>query len=121
MKLYSYARSSCAYRVRIGLNLKKIDADVVPVLLLDGAQRDPEYLKLNPQGLVPTLVDGGAVISKSLAILEYLDETRPDPRLLPDDAVGRARVRVLALAVVADLQPLQNLSVLEALTDDFGM
>ena len=98
MKLYTYFRSSAAYRVRIALNLKGIDYESVPVDLRPGAHRQPDYLALNPQGLIPALEDGGAVISQSLAVIEYLEETHPQPPLLPRSPLERARVRSLALA-----------------------
>src|SRR6185312_10208302 len=98
MKLYTYFRSSAAYRVRIALNLKGVTHEAVPVDLRPGAHRQPDYLARNPQGLIPALEDGGAVIAQSLAIIEYLDETHPHPPLLPRAPLDRARVRSLALA-----------------------
>ncbi len=121
MKLYTYFRSSAAYRVRIALNLKNVDYDPVFVHLRRGEQSAPGYLGLNPQGLVPTLVDGDRVLVQSLAIIEYLDETRPDPPLLPHDPAGRARVRGLALAVACDIHPLNNLRVLACLRGPLGI
>jgi maleylpyruvate isomerase len=113
VKLHGYFRSGAAYRVRIALNLKGLTAEQVPHHLRKGEQRAPEYLKLNPQGLVPTLVlDDGAVLTQSLAIIEWLDETRPQPPLLPRDPLARARVRAFALAVACDTHPVQNLKVL---------
>ena len=113
MKLYSYWRSSAAYRVRIALNLKGIEYEqVCKDLLRDGGeQHDPEYLALNPQGLVPALEDGGEVFSQSLAIIEYLDERYPEPPLLPRDPAGRARVRSMALHIACEIHPLNNLRV----------
>ena len=99
MKLYGYFRSSAAFRVRIGLNLKGLAYDPVFVHLAKGEHRKPEYGALNPQGLVPALEDGGRLLTQSLAILEYLEETHPQPALLPKDPVERARVRALAMAV----------------------
>ena len=115
LQLYSYWRSSAAYRVRIGLNLKGLDYALVPVhLVRDGGQQHaPGYAALNPQQLVPALRDGQRVLTQSLAILEYLEETRPQPPLLPVDAAGRARVRALAQLVACDIHPLNNLRVLQ--------
>ena len=115
LTLYSYWRSSAAYRVRIGLNLKGLDYALVPVhLVRDGGQQHaPGYAALNPQQLVPALRDGQRVLTQSLAILEYLEETRPQPPLLPVDAAGRARVRALAQLVACDIHPLNNLRVLQ--------
>lgn len=116
MRLHSYFRSSAAWRVRIALNLKGITAEQVPRHLRHGAQRAPDYLRLNPQGLVPALeTDDGAVLTQSLAICEWLEETHPAPPLLPGDALGRARIRAFALAIACDIHPLQNLSVLQKL------
>jgi len=115
MKLYGYYRSSAAYRVRIALNLKGIAAEQAFVHLRKGEQQSSDYLALNPQGLVPTLVDGDAVVGQSLAICEYLEETHPEPPLLPKDPAGRARVRQLALAVACDIHPVNNLVVLNYL------
>jgi maleylpyruvate isomerase len=96
MKLYGYFRSSAAFRVRIALNLKGLEAEQVLISLPGGDQFGDEYRKINPQGRVPTLVDGDNVLFQSMAILEYLDETRPEPAFLPSDPAGRARVRGLA-------------------------
>ena len=115
MKLYTYFRSSAAYRVRIALNLKGIDYELVPVDLRPGAHRQPDYLALNPQGLIPALEGGGAVIGQSLAVIEYLEETHPQPPLLPRSPLDRARVRSLALNVACDMHPLNNLRVLNYL------
>jgi maleylpyruvate isomerase len=122
MKLYTYFRSSAAFRVRIVLNLKGIDYEAVPVELRApvSAQRAPEYLALNPEGLVPVLVDGEAVIRQSLAIIEYLDETHPSPPLLPRTAIARAQVRALTLAIACDIHPLNNLRVLNYLRSPLG-
>jgi maleylacetoacetate isomerase len=115
LKLYSYWRSSAAYRVRIGLNLKGLAYAIEPVhLVRDGGQQHAAgYAALNPQQLVPTLRDGERVLTQSLAILEYLDELHPQPALLPADAGGRARVRALAQQVACDIHPLNNLRVMQ--------
>lgn len=115
MVLFDYFRSSAAYRVRIGLALKNILADQHAIHLRLGGQLAPEYLGINPQGLVPTLVVEGENLTQSLAILEYLDETHPSPPLLPMDALGRARVRSLAQLIACDIHPLNNLRVLKYL------
>lgn len=109
--LYTYFRSSAAFRVRIALNLKGIAAEHRFVhLLKDGGQQfGAEYARLNPQHLVPTLLHDGHPLQQSLAIVEYLDEVVPEPPLLPPDALGRARVRAIALAVACDIHPLNNL------------
>ncbi|ARP94779.1 maleylacetoacetate isomerase [Bordetella genomosp. 13] len=117
MQLYGYFRSSAAFRVRIALNLKGLAYDYVPVhLLKDGGQQlAPAYRKLNPNALVPTLVDGDLSLGQSLAIIEYLDETHPQPPLLPSDPAGRARVRAIAQTLACDIHPLNNLRVLKYL------
>ena len=120
MKLYTYFRSSAAYRVRIALSLKGIAHESVPVDLRPGAHRYPDYLARNPQGLIPALEDGGRVLSQSLAIIEYLEETHPQPALLPRSALDRARVRSLALAIACDIHPLNNLRVLNYLRSPLG-
>jgi maleylacetoacetate isomerase len=122
MKLYDYFRSSAAYRVRIALQLKAQTPERAFVHLRRGAQRDESYLALNPQGLVPMLVtDEGDVLTQSLAILEWLDETFPQPPLLPADPAGRARVRGIALTIACDIHPLNNLRVLNYLTGTLGV
>lgn len=112
MELYTFWLSSAAYRVRIALNLKGLDANHHVMRLRKGDQASPEYHKLNPQELVPALVDGGSVLTQSLAIIEYLDETHPDPPFLPGEAGDRALVRSHALTVACDIHPLNNLRVL---------
>jgi maleylacetoacetate isomerase len=111
LTLYTYFRSSAAFRVRIALNLKGLTAEHKFVhLLKDGGQQfGADYARLNPQHLVPTLVHDGHPLQQSLAIIEYLDEAFPDPPLLPSDALGRARVRAIALTVACDIHPLNNL------------
>jgi maleylacetoacetate isomerase len=121
MKLYGYFRSSAAFRVRIALNLKGLDYEQTFVHLRKSEQRKPEYLAVQPQGLVPALeTDGGEVFIQSLAIVEYLDETHPEPPLLPADAAGRARVRALAQAIACDIHPIDNLRVLRYLVRPLG-
>jgi maleylpyruvate isomerase len=123
LTLYTYFRSSAAYRVRIALALKGLDYTAVPVHLLKGGGEhlEPRYRDVNPGALVPTLVDGTTRIPQSLAIIEYLEETHPEPALLPSDAAGRARVRAIALDVACDIHPLNNLRVLNYLTDTLGL
>ena len=122
MKLYDYFRSSAAYRVRIALNLKGLEPQREFVHLRRGAQRSDDYRTLNPQGLVPALaLDGGSVLTQSLAILEYLEETHPSPPLLPASPADRARVRAIALAIACDIHPIDNLRVLEYLTGTLGV
>ncbi len=113
MKLFTYYRSSAAYRVRIALNYKGIPHGTVPVhLTRDGGQQHSEsYRELNPQGLVPALADDGHVFGQSLAIIEYLEETHPEPPLLPPDFAGRAQVRAMTLLIACDIHPLNNLRV----------
>jgi maleylpyruvate isomerase len=118
MKLHGYFRSSAAYRVRIALNLKGLSADHLPHHLRKGEQRDPAYLAINPQGLVPTLQDDrGVVLTQSLAIIEWLNETHPEPPLLPADPLRRAQVRAFAMVVACDTHPVQNLRVLARLRE----
>ena len=123
MKLYSYFRSSTSFRVRIALNLKNLPYEYVPVHLLRGGgeQLAPEYRKLNPDALVPTLVDGDDAIQQSLAIIDYLDETRPDPPLLPNTPLDRAYVRAVALQIACEIHPLNNLRVLRYLVHALGI
>ena len=120
MRLYGYFRSSAAFRVRIALNLKGVDCESVPVHLRKGEQRAADYLGLNPQGMVPTLEDDGEVLTQSLAIIEYLDETQGEPPLLPGHPADRARVRAIAAAIACDIHPLDNLRVLQYLKHRLG-
>jgi maleylpyruvate isomerase len=117
MKLHGYFRSSASYRVRIALNLKGLGAEHLPHHLRKGEQRDPAYLAINPQGLVPTLQDGSTTITQSLAIIEWLEETYPEPPLLPKDPLRRAKVRAFAMALACDIHPVQNLKVLARLRE----
>lgn len=120
MILHGYWRSGAAYRVRIALALKGIRYETRGHDLRTGAHKDPAYVALNPQGMVPALETDGLVLTQSPAILEWLDEAHPDPALLPADAVGRARVRALAAVIGCDIHPLNNLRVGKALRETFG-
>lgn len=122
IKLYNYYRSSASYRVRIALNLKGLPYEYVSVhLLKDGGQQlAPSFRALNPESLVPVLDDDGEVVTQSLAIIEYLEETRPEPPLLPRDAAERAYVRSIALAIACEIHPLNNLRVLRYLVKTLG-
>jgi maleylpyruvate isomerase len=123
LTLYTYFRSSAAYRARIALHLKRLKPEYRFVHLLKdgGQQHDSMYKSLNPQEIIPTLIDNGHAIGQSLAIIEYLDETHPEPPLLPKDALGRARVRQIAYAIACDIHPLNNLRVLQYLKRDLGL
>lgn len=120
MKLYGYWRSLAAFRVRIALNLKGIPFEVESMDLVKGDQFSDAYRKINPQMVVPALVDGDTVLTQSMAILEYLDETHPAPSLLPSDPAGRARVRSLCMASVADIHPLLVPRIRKYITQDMG-
>jgi len=118
--LHGFFRSSTSFRVRAALNLKGIVYDQATYALRKGEQRRPSYLALNPQGLVPSLQTPDALLTQSLAIIEWLDEVYPDPPLLPRDPWGRARVRSLAQIIALDIHPINNLRVLEYLGRTFG-
>jgi maleylacetoacetate isomerase len=121
VKLYDYYRSSCSYRVRIALNLKKLDYSVIPIHLVNngGEQHSDEYHAINPQELVPSLETNDGIITQSLAIIEYLDEVHPYPALLPSDPLMRANVRSLALIIACEMHPVNNLRVLQTLKSKF--
>ena len=120
--LYGYWRSSSSYRVRIALNLKGIDYQQVPVHLVrnGGEQHQKAYKKINPLGLVPALVHDGQVVVQSLAICEYLEQAFPTPPLLPADKQGRARVRSIAQSISSEIQPMNNLAVMQYLKNEMG-
>jgi maleylacetoacetate isomerase len=120
MKLYGFFRSSAAFRVRIALNLKQVAYETVAIHLRRNDQSKSDYRAVNPQGLVPTLEDGGQKLIQSLAIIEYLDEVHPEPPLLPKDPADRARVRALAEIVACDIHPINNLRVLRHLIHELG-
>jgi maleylacetoacetate isomerase len=123
MKLYSYFRSSAAFRVRIALNLKGVPYEVVPIHLLRGGgeQFSEAYARTNPLSLIPALDDDGQVLTQSLAIIEYLEERFPQPALLPADPLSRAHARAIALAIACDIHPLNNLRVLRYLVRELGV
>jgi maleylacetoacetate isomerase len=121
MKLYNYFRSSAAYRVRIALALKGLSYDYLPVHLAKGEQYSPEFARVNAQSLVPVLEEEGHLLYQSLAIMEYLDESHPNPPLLPADPLERNRVRSLALITACEIHPLNNTRVLNYLTGSLGI
>lgn len=122
MKLYNYFRSSASFRVRIALELKGLPYDYLPVHLVKGEHKSPDYTAVSPSALVPTLVtDEGQALGQSMALIEYLDETHPQPPLLPADPVGRAQVRALAQLVACEIHPLNNLRVLKYLTRELKL
>src|SRR3954447_8084161 len=119
MKLYNYFRSSASFRVRIALELKGLSYEYLPVHLVKGEHKSPQYAAVSATGLVPALVtDDGQVLEQSMAIIEYLDETHPQPPVLPRDALGRARVRALAQLIACEIHPLNNLRALRYLVRD---
>lgn len=120
MKLYGFFRSSAAFRVRIALNLKRLSYEQASIRLRADEQRAPAYLAVNPQGLVPALDDDGEIFIQSMAIVEYLDETHPEPAFLPGHPADRARVRALAQIIGCDIHPIDNLRVLRYLADPLG-
>ncbi len=120
MKLYTYFRSSAAFRVRVALNLKGLSWTPEVIWLPSGEQGREAYRRLNPSGLVPTLVDGDLRLTQSMAIIEYLDETHPEPPLLPHGPAARARVRALAQIVACDIHPINNLRILKYLKQTLG-
>ena len=119
MILHNYFRSGTSYRTRIALNLKGVSYEQAGIDLRAGVQKSEAFMALNPQGLVPALEVDGAVLTQSPAILEWLEETHPEPPLLPVDPVARAQVRAMAALVACDIHPLNNLRVLKALREDF--
>ncbi|TDT77140.1 maleylacetoacetate isomerase [Litoreibacter halocynthiae] len=122
LTLYSYWRSTTSYRVRVALNLKGLAYDTVPVNLVAGEQREPDYVAKNPVKGVPTLVlDDGTVLTQSLAILDYLDHLVPDPALLPSDPLLRARVQAAAQVIATDIHPVNNLKVVGHLKSEYGL
>lgn len=122
LKLYSYYRSSASYRVRIALALKNLPFELEAVNLLAGEQKSASYASVNPQQLLPALIDeAGHTLTQSLAIIEYLEETHPAPALLPQTPHERARVRALALSIACEIAPLNNVGVLKYLTDTLGV
>jgi maleylacetoacetate isomerase/maleylpyruvate isomerase len=122
MKLYTFFRSSASYRVRIALNLKGLDYEQSPIHLRRGGgeQLSAAYRAVNPQALVPALEDNGKILTQSLAIIEYLDETHPDPALLPRDPAERALVRSMAMIIACEVHPIQNLRVLNYVKKEYG-
>lgn len=121
LTLHNYFRSSTSVRVRIALNLKGLDYGYVPYALLPDEHKSEAYLELNPQGLVPALeIEDMAVLTQSMAIIEFLEDAYPEPAIMPPDALGKARVRSLAQIVGCDIHPVNNLRVLRYITDEFG-
>jgi maleylpyruvate isomerase len=120
LKLYDYFRSSAAFRVRIAMNIKQLKYELIPVHLINhgGEQYSEQYQKINPQSLVPSLQDGDRIVTQSLAIIDYLEDVQPTPSLFPSDFYEKALVKSFALAIVADLHPVNNLRVLKYLTNE---
>ena len=122
MKLYNYFRSSASFRVRIALELKGLSYEYLPVHLVKGEHKQEAYAKVSPSGLVPTLeLDDGQLLSQSMAIIEYLEETHPEPPLLPGDAFARARIRSLAQDIACEIHPINNLRVLRYLVHEMKL
>ncbi|MFT6407168.1 MAG: maleylacetoacetate isomerase [Arenicella sp.] len=121
MKLTTYFRSTAAYRVRIALNLKGVEHQLIPLNLFAGEQKSAGFLNTNPDGLIPVLDTGVDILTQSMAILEYLEETQSEVKLLPDDPLDRAFVRALAQTIVSDIHPLNNLRVLQYLAKQMGV
>jgi maleylpyruvate isomerase len=121
MRLYSFFRSSAAFRVRIALNLKGVDYETLAVQLPSGEHRGADFLAINPQATVPTIDDDGTVLWQSLAIIEYLDSRYPAPRLIPAEPVARARVQALSQAIACEIHPLNNLRVLKYLRGELAL
>ncbi len=121
MRLYSFFRSSAAFRVRIALNLKGVDYEIVTVNLPGGAHHAADFRAINPQATIPTLDDDGTILWQSLAIIEYLDARFPEPRLIPFEPVARARVQALAQLIACEIHPLNNLRVLKYLRGELKL
>jgi maleylacetoacetate isomerase len=121
MRLYSFFRSSAAYRVRIALNLKGVAYETVTVDLPGAEHRDAKFRAVNPQATIPTLDDDGTILWQSLAIIEYLDSRFPSPRLIPEEPVARARVQALAQLIACEIHPLNNLRVLRYLREELAL
>ncbi|WP_431266506.1 maleylacetoacetate isomerase [Roseateles chitinivorans] len=121
MELYNYFRSSASYRVRIAMALKGLDFDYKPVHLAKNEQFNESYAAVSASRLVPLLKDGDALVTQSMAIIEYLDETHPEPPLLPGDALSRAYIRALSQDIACEIHPLNNLRVLRYLVKDLGV
>jgi maleylacetoacetate isomerase len=121
MKLTTYFRSTASYRIRIALNLKGVEHELVPLNLLTGEQQSSEFLSTNPDGLIPVLDTGSDILTQSMAILEYLEETQTQVKLLPDSPIDRAFVRALAQAIVSDIHPLNNSRVQNYLVNEMGV
>ena len=121
IRLYDYWRSSASYRVRIALNMKGLAYEAVPISLIDGAQRSPDYVAKNPQGFVPMLEVGGLRLTQSLAIIDWLDATQPGVRLIPSDPDRRAHALAMAYLIASDIHPLNNLRILKYLKNELGV